>query len=301
MTKIHLWDAIALTRPTLMIPLWTMHLLGAVHATGRFFSMPEPRWLLFSAAHTCLMGAVYILNQITDIRTDAVNEKLFLLADGYVSVRFAVGEMILLGGIGFLGILLGDAEMIGLFVASGVLGTAYSVPPFRLKGRAGWDLIANALGYGVVAFGVGWKAVAPFSRETWTLSIPYAFSVAATFAFTTIPDIPGDDAAGDKTLGVLLGTRKTENVGMSCLLLGCLGAVLVRNYLVFTALIPSTMAYLWALRRGEVRILLRVTQGVILWLALVATVGVPLYALWLAFVVGGTRWYYRRRFGVRYP
>lgn len=247
------------------------------------------------------MGAVYILNQLTDIRTDAVNAKLFLLAEGRVSVRFAVGEMATLAGLGFLGGLLGDVAIRGLFVASGILGVAYSTPPFRLKGRAGWDLTANALGYGVVAFGVGWGAVEPLSREMWTLSIPYALSVAATFAFTTIPDIPGDTSAGDKTLGVLLGTRKTGALGIGCLFLACLGAVLVRDYLLFTALIPSTTAYLWAWRQGEVLLLLRVTQGVIFGLALVAAVGVPVYAFWLVLVVGWTRWYYRHRFGMRYP
>jgi 4-hydroxybenzoate polyprenyltransferase len=294
-----------------MVPLWTMHLLGAVHATGRVLFVPAGVWFVLSAAHTSLMGAVYILNQLTDVRTDAANSKLFLLAGGYVRRRFAFGEMALLTVLAVVpvgvGVLTGwlRVEVAALFFASGVLGVAYSVPPFRLKARAGWDIVANTVGYGVVAFAVGWIAVEPVSGRTWQLSVPYAFSVAAAFAFTTIPDIPGDCAAGDRTLGVQLGARATSWVGVGCLVAGCFSALAVRNYVSLTALGPSVAVYLWAMRRmsrhGEVSSLLRVTQYVILWLSLVAVVGAPVYGLWLVVVVVWTRWYYRRRFGIRYP
>ena len=87
----------ALTRPTLLIPLWTMHVLGAAHAgPGGVTWAPPGRLVALGVAHTCLIAAAYVLNQLTDIDTDAANDKLFLLAGGLVSRRFALAQTVVL-------------------------------------------------------------------------------------------------------------------------------------------------------------------------------------------------------------
>ena len=58
-----------------------------------------PSFTLGFLIYTMIMGAVYIVNQITYIETDRINNKLFILPKGLVSVRAAYVEIVcLIGG-----------------------------------------------------------------------------------------------------------------------------------------------------------------------------------------------------------
>ncbi|HMA77425.1 MAG TPA: hypothetical protein VKO43_08955, partial [Candidatus Krumholzibacteriaceae bacterium] len=73
-------DYIFLTRPIILIPVWTFFLLGAYHATDiAEKSMRNHLLLCGILSFTALIGAVYIINQITDKETDLANNKLFLI------------------------------------------------------------------------------------------------------------------------------------------------------------------------------------------------------------------------------
>jgi 4-hydroxybenzoate polyprenyltransferase len=308
------FDAVALLRPTLLIPLWTMQLLGAAHASRVGWPpawTPGRDFLVLATAHTLLVGAIYVLNQMADADADLRNRKLFLVPHRLVSSRFLWTEVAVLLAPALLLLVFrqpagpAPAHVAALLLSSLAMGAAYSVRPVRLKARAGLDLAANAVGYGIIAFGVGWLSVAPLSRDTWATALPYALSVGACFAFTTIPDIPGDAANGDATLGVVLGARRTARLGILLLLAACAASFAVGNYVALTAIVPATAAYGVAerkvSRKGSDPHLTRTTQIVILALSLIAAFCLPLYLPWLAVVVGWTRWYHAKRFGVRYP
>lgn len=308
-------DAVALTRPTLMIPLWTLHILGAAHAASsdgrwRTWWVPPVELIWYAVAQTLVMAAVHIVNQLADAESDAANRKLFLIGDGILSSRFAIGEATALTVAGLClsawrSIQGGSATLFALVVASAAMGFAYSLPPLRLKARAGWDWLANSVGYGVVAFGVGWASSGISLRSMWLVGLPYAWSVGATFALTTIPDIPGDARAGDRTFGVALGPVKTAIAGCICLLVGCASSIGVRNYVALWAIVPSMFLFgrttIRLFAGGSDPSLTRTTQAVILVLSVIASVAVPVYAVALAGLVIGTRAYYRRRFGLVYP
>ncbi|MCK4255704.1 hypothetical protein KAX35_02355, partial [candidate division WOR-3 bacterium] len=77
----HLLDFIFLLRPILLIPVWIIFLLGYYRAGGTMLG--DSRYLMPGfIVFTLLMGAIYIINQIADIETDRINNKLFILPKG---------------------------------------------------------------------------------------------------------------------------------------------------------------------------------------------------------------------------
>jgi len=87
-----------------------------------------------------------------------------------------------------------------------VMAVLYSVPPVRLKARAGWDLVINCLGFGLLTPLAGWGltgvAVTPGLRS---VVIGFAFLFGALYPPTQIYQIEEDRARGDRTLVIVLG------------------------------------------------------------------------------------------------
>jgi lycopene elongase/hydratase (dihydrobisanhydrobacterioruberin-forming) len=303
------WDAVALARPTLLIPLWTMHVLGAAQAShsGPMWA-PTTRFVALAVAHTFLIASAYIVNQLTDVETDAANDKLFLLAGGLVSRRLVFAEVAILAMAAPVILLLAgaiDRQIAAVFVASAGLGFAYSVPPLRLKALPVADLVANAAGYGGLAFAVGWLSVAPLSVSVLWPSVTYVLCVGATFMFTTIPDIEGDAKAGARTSGVALGAAGTAWCGVALLGLAVASAVVQGQWHAAPAACLALPLYIRSAirisRHGGDASLPRATQLVILALTAAAAVAAPAYIALIAVVIVWVRWYYRVSFGVRYP
>src|SRR3989337_2574596 len=88
-----IWDYIFLARPVLMLPGWSIILLA--HQRSSQNSATTGRLILTMLAATLLYGGVYIVNQIFDRETDRINKKLFLLSEGYISLKAAIRLMVL--------------------------------------------------------------------------------------------------------------------------------------------------------------------------------------------------------------
>lgn len=303
----YLLDYVAVLRPALLFPVWTLLLLGYHHGRtspeASETTQPLQLWATL-CLYTLLMGAVYIVNQIADRETDARNNKLYLVAQGYVKLqilKWQVGLLITSSLLLSLLVFRHNTAYLILIVLSIALGFAYSVRPFRLKGIPIVDLCANALGYGSIAFLVGWTTTTPISIEAICRSLPYLFSVAAAFVNTTLPDIKGDEENGDYTTGVWLGKTFACRLSLVLLLTVIASAVLFRDWIagaagivclpifIYMNFYPKRNAIIWATRVG------------ILVLSLCAGVLFPLYLLWFGIILFSTRWYYTSRFGIRYP
>ena len=87
-----------------------------------------------------------------------------------------------------------------------VMAVLYSVPPVRLKARAGWDLVINCLGFGLLTPLAGWGLTGvPLAAGFVHAALGFAFLFGALYPMTQIYQIAEDRARGDRTLVIRLG------------------------------------------------------------------------------------------------
>ena len=92
------------------------------------------------ALASCLLGNLYIvgLNQLEDVAIDRINKPHLPLAAGEFTLHDG-RWIVALAGLGALGLAaLGGPWLLGLVVLSLAIGTAYSLPPIRLKRFPFW-------------------------------------------------------------------------------------------------------------------------------------------------------------------
>ncbi len=296
-------DSLFLIRPTLLLPVWTLLFWGTtLHRPNAWGMVGFPRafWLAL-VSYSLLMGAIYVVNQIFDVETDRINQKLFLLSDGYLSLRHAWMEAILLVGVSLmLGWSLGTAYR-WLWVFSLVLGVLYSVPPFVWKGRPFLDLLSNAVGYGGINVLVGWVSLHPWQPGLIPRTLPLVSAVGAVFLLTTIPDIPGDRAAGKRSTGVWLGARKTALLATVMLWLTVLFAARYGDLWVLSVAALSLPLFVAAVVEGGdrwVKLAYRAAGGLF---GIATALRFPIFLLLGGLTFLALRLYYQRRFGLTYP
>jgi 4-hydroxybenzoate polyprenyltransferase len=175
------------------------------------------------------------------------------------------------------------------------------VPPIRLKGRPILDLLANAVGYGGIAFLVGWAAVAPIDHTAVWRTLPYVFCVGAAFINTTLPDLKGDLASGDRTTGVLLGVRRSCALSLIFIVCALLSAWIVGDAIAFITSIICVPFFVYMNFRPERGVIILATRVGILTLSLIACIVIPSYLILFVGTLIFVRWYYATRFGIKYP
>ena len=300
-----LFDYFFILRPLILIPSWNFLLIGSYLANhqGRF----TIDIILGLIAYTAVMGGVYILNQLTDIETDRLNKKLFLIAGGFVSVRAAYTEMVILWVAAILLSLRFGWLFLLFIVVSIALGIMYSLPPVKLKGKPVLDTLANGIGYGMINFAVGWLLVSSFDPSMFIRFVPYFLSISAVFINTTIVDIEGDRQAGENTTGVFLGPRLSGAVSTLIMAAAIVFAYLQRDYI---CLIPAALSWPlfiysagYSLVRGSVSRRAAIASfrlpGLVF--TVITAVLYPIYFVVLVVLLLSMRFYYRKRFGMTYP
>lgn len=299
-------DYIFLLRPMILIPVWTFFLLGAWHGSRSAGTAPGGTSLLAGIlSFTAIVAAAYIINQITDRKTDRAAGKLFFLSHGIISIRAArteaavlavsaVAASVFLLPLGFTAIIL-----IGAW-----LGAAYSIEPYRLKKRPVLDVLANAMANGVLNTLAGWIAIgAPL--DGLTILAPYPLAVAAVHLSTTLADIDGDRASGLRTSGVALGRRKGIIISTVLMAGSFAAAGLTHNTPAFYASGVSLFFFIVVSiserkKSSGTGILLPAKVSTLAY-SIAACALFPVYIPVLAVTILLTRVYYAKRFGIRYP
>jgi len=297
-------DYFFLLRPMILIPVWTFFLLGAYHGGESSGTGSDTSGMLAGVvSFSLLIGAVYIINQITDRKTDLENDKLFLLPREIVSVRAAVTETILLTAASFIiAVLFMPLSFNIIILASLILGMAYSMEPVRFKKRPFCDIASNAAGIGILAPLAGWTAIGAEISGVLIL-LPYPLAVASVHLVTTLADIEGDRSSGLTTSGVMLGGSRTIILAVLLMLGGLLASFLVDNPVSLYAIILSLPFYLVLAGRDktkETRVLLPAKTTTLIF-AISAGVVFRLFIPFLAAMILLTQFYYRKRFGISYP
>jgi 4-hydroxybenzoate polyprenyltransferase len=299
MVMLRYLDYLFLIRPVLMPPVWTIVLLGhwrSSQVAGEG-NLPGLAVLLV----TFLVGGVYVLNQIFDIESDRLNEKLFFLAKGLISVRSAYWELAILNLMAIIPAFLISIQLGLLFVLGAVFGFIYSAPPLAFKNRPFGGLFLNALAHGNLAFLIGWSVNSSLSMNALLFSVPYMLAVAAIYVHTTVPDIEGDRKAGKVTLAVKWGERKVVVLAPALVVAAIALSAAVQD---FPFLIASSLSFplfaFSAFSRKE-RIVVLTSKVSILLLSIAAGVFYPWYLVILILGFVFTRIYYKARFDLDYP
>jgi chlorophyll synthase len=298
-------DLVFLARPPLLCASSTFFFAGAVSAlrlAGKPYSIRMvgevlPNLVLFAL----VVAASFIVNQIFDIESDRLNKKGLLLPRGVVSTRESavVLAATVAGAVGIS--LLYRVEVRYVAWLGLVLGFAYSVPPLRLKGKPVLDLLANVAGFGVIAFALGWLAYSRIGALLWIRCSPYALAMAGIFLNTCIPDEEGDRMVGDRTTCVMFGRAATGRAALALMVASASAAVLTGEVLCFLAVVGSLPGMVGVgIEPTPANSIVASQFGARLLMVLVS-IGAPLLAVLGVLTYYGSRVYYRRRFGLRYP
>ena len=302
-----IFDYLIALRPTLLIPVWTLVLVGYYHARQFDVSIRLGfNWSVLSTIclYSMLSGGCYIVNQITDQETDKVNSKLYLIERGYVKISILkVEAVVLIVGAIIWSVLQfrNNIPYLVLIVISTVLGLMYSVRPVRLKGKPIVDLAANAIGYGCVAFLIGWVSVLSVSLVALQRSIPYVLCVAAAFVNTTLPDLSGDRSNSDITTGILLGVRRSCQFSLALLVCAILASLWMHDRIALVTTVVCFPFFVYMNFKKEVKTIILSTRIGISVLSLIVCVLIPMYAILFISTIFLVRWYYAVRLGIKYP
>ena len=201
-------------------------------------------WDLWWTLVAGLAVNVYIvgINQIEDVDIDRVNKPFLPLAAGDMTLQQA--RRIVAGTAAVavvLAVTQGAEETIAVVVGL-IVGTAYSLPPLRLKR---FPVLASLSISGVRSIVVNLGVYAHFSLAfDGTVSIPapvWALTIVAlpfSLAIAILKDVP--DAEGDRryrimTFTVRRGGRPVMRAGIAALALGYLGMAILGPLLIDTA------------------------------------------------------------------
>lgn len=190
--------------------------------------------LVLWALIACLCGNVYIvgLNQLEDVAIDRINKPQLPLASGELSRRQAQA-IVAITGILALAIALWQGHWLLATVGlSLVIGTAYSLPPVRLKRFPFWASFCIFTVRGaIVNLGLFLHYQQRFGQSAHVPSVVWAltaFILVYTFAiaiFKDIPDLEGDRRYHIRTLTIRLGQQAVFKLARLVLTLCYVGMV----------------------------------------------------------------------------
>ena len=183
-------------------PIMTAHfLLGALLAVGLRLP-PGPAWMGWFVYVALLNGGTLALNSAFDQDEGDIG---YLRQPPRPPRHLALVSSLMLAAALGLGFLLPP-----LFAWSNaacvLMAVLYSVPPVRLKARAGWDLVINCLGFGLLTPLAGW-GLTGLALPRWMAcaAIGFGFLFGALYPPTQIYQTAEDRARGDRTLVIVLG------------------------------------------------------------------------------------------------
>jgi homogentisate phytyltransferase/homogentisate geranylgeranyltransferase len=191
--------------------------------------------LLFPTLLACLCGNVYIvgLNQLEDIEIDRINKPHLPLASGEFTRRQGWLIVGITGGLAVLLALLQGPFLLATVSLSLGLGTAYSLPPIRLKRFPFWAAFCILTVRGAVInvglflhFNQALQGPSRIPPQVWALTLfILVFSIVIAL-FKDIPDLEGDRLYQINTLTVRLGKQNVFALSRWILTTGYVGMAL---------------------------------------------------------------------------
>ncbi len=227
--------AIAISNPTLSrLPFDYAH--GKPTAHSHSITLTASLLPLLGAWIACLCGNVYIvgLNQLEDVDIDKINKPHLPLASGEFSRQTGQFIVAMTGILALVVAWLTGPFLLGMVAISLAIGTAYSLPPIRLKQFPFWAALCIFSVRGtIVNLGLylhySWalKQSQVIPPVVWVLTL---FILVFTFAiaiFKDIPDMEGDRLYNISTFTIQLGSQAVFNLALGVITVCYLGIILV--------------------------------------------------------------------------
>ncbi|MCX7947141.1 MAG: UbiA family prenyltransferase [candidate division WOR-3 bacterium] len=202
--SLNFFHYIFLTRPHLFIPTLIFYLNG-LYLSQREINYLEVITLFFISAYA------YVINQIHDIQSDRINEKILILHTNKLSINQAKNFSIFLLILSFVLSVFQQSKIYYFFLI--LLSFLYSFKPFSFKDKPILDLLTNSIGYGFLVFTIGYNSV---SVE----SLIFVLMMACAYMITAILDYEGDRKANKNTTVVSIGIFLSQLLSMIGLLIG---------------------------------------------------------------------------------
>ncbi|PHI18453.1 homogentisate phytyltransferase [Lewinellaceae bacterium SD302] len=228
-------------------------------------------WLLLLTLLSCLAANVYItgLNQLTDVEIDKINKPYLPLASGAYSIRTGRNIVIVSLIISIIVALLSTRFLITTVLLSLLIGTAYSLPPLRLKRFPFWaafcilavrGLLVNLLLY--LHFQFAFNGGTAIPTVVWLLTaIIFAFSIIIAW-YKDLPDTAGDAAYDIDTLSLRIGRQSVWRMGAWLLSLVFIIGGGLAYYYGYSALAVGQLALLLGLALAGSRLDLQNQQSI---------------------------------------
>jgi homogentisate phytyltransferase / homogentisate geranylgeranyltransferase len=209
---------------------------SSLNFTGLGDRLPLLIWTIVA----CLCGNVYIvgLNQLEDIEIDKINKPHLPLASGAFSMQEA-RIIVAITGIAAVAITIWQGAFLALTViVSLLIGTAYSLPPIRLKRSPFWASLCIFVVRGVVInlglfLHFNWALdghsdmYLDIPNEIWLLTVFVLIFTYVIAIFKDMPDTEGDAKFNIATLCITWGQKTVFNLSRQILIWLYLGTTLV--------------------------------------------------------------------------
>ncbi|MBW4626468.1 MAG: homogentisate phytyltransferase [Brasilonema octagenarum HA4186-MV1] len=225
---------------------------------------------LLGAWVACLCGNIYIvgLNQLEDVAIDKINKPHLPVAAGEFSLTTGKWIVAVTGVLALVVALLQGSFLFGMVAISLAIGTAYSLPPIRLKRFPFWAAVCIFSVRGaIVNLGLylhySWvfEKSSSITAAVWVLTV---FVLVFTFAiaiFKDVPDMEGDLLYNIKTLTLQIGKQAVFNLALwviTVCYLGMIGVGVLRLaevnsvFLVMTHLVALVLMW-WRSRQVDLQ------------------------------------------------
>jgi len=300
-------DFFYILRPTLFFPGITIYLFGIHDSSTSFSFIPFLIVLL-------LLSITYLTNQIFDIRTDTINDKLFFLTRDIVSLKVAkvYNSMLFLSLLASITYFFSLTSLLFLIIISllfFIIIVFYNFELFNWKSKPYLSILSSFLG-GLLFYLAGYYSnVTDLELVSFTsifnsliFSLPFGIAVVSVSIMTMIADITGDESCDKKTFAVQFKNKGSNFVIILLSVLNIFVSYSISNYVVlFISSVSFLLSLLFYLKKYEMKYLSSNVKVSILFLSLAIGYEYPLYLIIIVVYFFVTRMYYKRRFNIVYP
>ena len=215
---------------------------------------------LIFAWTACLCGNVYIvgLNQLQDVSIDKINKPNLPIASGEFSEKQAQWIVNITGILAIILAVISSQWLLLTITVSLAIGTAYSLPPIRLKRFPFWAALCIFTVRGVIVnlglflhFNQTINQQQLIPPAIWALTLFILIFTIAIAIFKDVPDLEGDKQYNITTFTLLLGKNTILNITRIIISVCYLG-VIIASFL----LLPDVNPLFVGMTHGSLFLLL---------------------------------------------